>query len=172
MSAAPIPYDQVRASVHVAVPPERAFRVFVDDIDLWWRHGLKYRVAGPRQSVVHLEPGVGGRLFERFEDGGGERVVTTGHITAWEPPERLLLEWRAVNFAPGERTEIEVRFAPARDGTLVTLTHRGFAALRPDHPVRHGQPPGAFISAMAMWWGGQLSSLRLIGAAPDEPAAD
>jgi hypothetical protein len=33
--------DQVRVSVLVEVPPADAFRIFVEDIDLWWRRGSR-----------------------------------------------------------------------------------------------------------------------------------
>jgi hypothetical protein len=42
----------------------------------------------------------------------------------------------------------------------VALVHRGFAALSPDHPVRHGQPPAAFLGNLGLWWGRLLTSLR------------
>jgi len=60
----PRPGDQARATVLVAVPPEVAFRVFTEEIDQWWRRGPKYRVAGENRGFIHLEPRVGGRLFE------------------------------------------------------------------------------------------------------------
>jgi len=87
-------------------------------------------------------------------------VRETWHVTRWEPPELLVLEWRAVNFAPEERTEVEVRFEPSASGTRVTVTHRGWSRIRPDHPARHGAAPAAFIRTMALWWGELMSSLR------------
>lgn len=155
------PGDQARATVLVAVPPEAAFRIFTEEIDQWWRRGLKYRVAGGNRGFIHLEPRPGGRLYESFEAQGTTRVFETGTVIAWEPPSRLVFEWRGANFAPGERTQVEVQFAPSPGGTLVTVTHRGWASLRPDHPVRHGQEVAAFIRTMAVWWGEQLTSLRL-----------
>jgi uncharacterized protein YndB with AHSA1/START domain len=156
----PRPGDQARATVQVAVPPDVAFRVFTEEIDQWWRRGLKYRVAGGNRGFLHLEPRVGGRLYESFVSGAATRVFETGTVLAWEPPSRLLFEWRGVNFAPGERTDVEVRFAPSSGGTLVTVTHRGWASLRPDHPVRHGQEVPVFIRMMGLWWGELLTSLR------------
>ena len=119
----PGPGDQARATVLVAVPPAVAFRVFTEEIDQWWRRGLKYRVAGGNRGFIHLEPRPGGRLYESFETRG-----TT----------------------------------PSPSGTLVTVTHRGWASLRPDHPARHGQDVGPFIRTMGLWWGDQLTSLRLV----------
>ena len=154
------PGDVARVSVLVAVEPHEAFRVFTEEIDQWWRRGPAYRVAGTRPGVIHLEPGVGGRLYESFETQGGTRVVATGRVLAWEPPTRLVFESRGVNFAPSERTEVEVRFEPSPSGTLVTVTHRGWSAIRPDHPARHGLEVPAFVRMLGLWWGELMTSLR------------
>lgn len=151
--------DQARATVLVKVEQREAFRIFTEEIDAWWRGGVAYRL-GKDRSVVHLEPKLGGRLFETFHTSSGEKTKPTGSIVAWQPPSRFVLEWRAVNFAPEERTEVEVRFEPAASGTLVTVTHRGWSRLRADHPVRHGQDSPTFIGAMSRWWGSLLSALR------------
>lgn len=157
---APIPGDAANVSVAVAVPPDLAFEIFTEEIDQWWRRGGKYRVAGKHRGFIRIEPQPGGRLFESFETDAGTRVIETGRVLVWEPPTRLVFEWRAANFAPDEKTEVEVVFTPSGDGTLVRVQHRGFAGLRPDHPVRHGQPVAAFIRAMGMWWGELMTSLR------------
>ena len=157
-----VPGDQVRVTVLLKVTPAEAFRVFTEDIDQWWRRGLKYRVQGPGRGVLHLEPFVGGRLFEQFDgaDGTPPVVVATGTVRVWQPAHRLVFEWRGVNFAPGESTEVELTFEPSASGTQVTLVHRGFASLRADHPVRHGQAVPAFIRTMGLWWGGLMQSLQ------------
>ncbi|HEY8377370.1 MAG TPA: SRPBCC domain-containing protein [Nannocystis sp.] len=147
-------------SVSVAVPPALAFQIFTEEIDLWWRRGRKFRVAGANRGIIHIEPHVGGRLFESFTDGEKTRVVETGRVLVWEPPTRLVLEWRVVNFAPDERTEVEVVFAESGAGTLVTVRHRGWSKIRPDHPARHGQPVPAFIRSLGLWWGDLMTSLR------------
>lgn len=153
--------DQAKVTVLVDVEPAVAFEVFTQEIDLWWRRGVAYRVAGREPGTLLLEGKVGGRLFEQYDGPAGPRVHEAGRITAWEPPARLAFEWRAVNFAPGEVTFVEVTFTPTESGrTQVVLVHRGFAALRPDHPVRHGEPPAAFIARLGSWWGQLLTSFR------------
>lgn len=152
--------DQAVVSVLVKVEITEAFRIFTEEINAWWRGGMRYRI-GRKRSVVHLEPKLGGRLFESFETAAGEKVVETGRVLCFEPPQRLVLEWRAVNFAPSERTEVEVRFEPSPSGTLVTVCHRGWSKIRADHPVRHGAEATAFIRNMGMWWGDLMTSLRL-----------
>lgn len=159
------PGDEARATVSVALPPAEAFRVFTQEVDRWWRRGRRFRNAPGERGIVCIEAGVGGRLFESFDTAGGERVVEIGRVLAWQPPQRLLMSWRAVNFADGETTEVEVLFRERRSvdgpGTEVTVIHRGWAAIRADHPVRHGHNVPAFIRTMGLWWGDQLTALRL-----------
>ena len=72
------------------------------------------------------------------------------------------LWWRLSNFAPGERTEVEVSFeADGDDGTRVTVTHSDWNAIRPDHPARHGEISASFLRRLGLWWGGQLSVYRI-----------
>jgi uncharacterized protein YndB with AHSA1/START domain len=161
MKGASLPGDLARVTVGVAVPPEEAFEVFTAQIDQWWRRGRRFRNAPGESGIVCIEPGVGGRLFESFSTDAGERVVEIGRTLVWDPPHRLILQWRNVNFAPHEHTEVEVRFRATAGGTEVTLEHRGWAAIRRDHPARHGLDDAAFIRMMGLWWGDQLSSLRI-----------
>ncbi len=153
--------DRARVSMLVRVPQAVAFRVFTEEVDQWWRQGRKYRAAGKHRSVVHIEGGVGGRLFESFETSTGAKVYETGKITAWEPPSRFAFEWRSPNYAAEEQTFVEVLFEPSASGTLVTVTHSGWSAIRPDHPARHGEESRVFLRGMGLWWGEQMTSLRL-----------
>jgi len=114
-----------RVSVTVNVKPEVAFEVFTQDIDRWWRRGIKFRHSGNSIGLLCLEPRVGGRLFESFETSGTSHVVQVGVVRTWDPPRLLIFSWRNANYAPGEQTEVEVGFSPVKSGTLVTVTHRG-----------------------------------------------
>jgi hypothetical protein len=152
--------DCATVTVFVAVAPDVAFEVFTREIDLWWKRGPRYRIAGRRRGLLHFEPGVGGRLFESFDLDSGSRTLEVGRVTAWEPPARLEFEWRGVNFKPDEKTVVDVRFAPMREGTLVTVQHRGWSALRADHPARHGLTGPAFSRMIGLWWGELMTSLR------------
>ncbi len=160
------PGDEARASVGLSIPPDEAFRVFTEEVDLWWRRGRRFRNApGGAGGIVRIEPGVGGRLLEAYAVEGQELAREIGRTLAWEPPHRLLLRWRAANFEPHEHTEVEVLFKPqGASGTLVTVIHRGWAAIRADHPVRHGLAVPAFLRMMGLWWGDLLTGLRLRAA--------
>jgi uncharacterized protein YndB with AHSA1/START domain len=158
--------DRARVSVAVAVPPSRAFEVFTADIDQWWRRGMKFRRSAAPSSLLCIEPKVGGRLFESFEAQGAQHVIEVGRVSVWEPPRQLKFTWRIANFAPHEQTEVDIQFEPTLSGTLVTVTHSGFAALRADHPARHGLQGAEFSRMIGLWWGELMSSLRLNCAAP------
>lgn len=153
------PGGQARASVGVNVPPNAAFDLFTREIDLWWRRGPRFRRFGGERAIIAIEPREGGRVFEAADDAAPAQEI--GRVLAWQPPRLLRFEWRGANFAENERTEVEVRFEPSATGTLVTVTHRGWAAIRGDHPVRHGQDVPAFIGEMGRWWGALLSSYRV-----------
>jgi len=151
----------VRASVAVAVPPAEAFEIFTSEIDRWWRRGPKFRAAGAQGGFIRLEPGVGGRLYESIDSPTGPQVFEVGCVRVWQPPSRLAFSWRNANFSPTEITEVDIDFTASAAGTLITLTHRGWNRLRADHPVRHGLDSTQFARMLGLWWGEQLSSLRL-----------
>jgi uncharacterized protein YndB with AHSA1/START domain len=156
--------DVVTVSVTVPADPATAFDIFTKETDLWWRRGPKFRIAGRQPGVLRFEPWVGGRFIEEFESPSGLQVFTRGTITVWQPPGRLKFEWQGVNFAPGESTHVEIAFEAVPTGTRVTVRHSGWAALRPDHPVRHGQPGPDFIRMTGLWWGDLMTSFRELTA--------
>jgi uncharacterized protein YndB with AHSA1/START domain len=148
-------------TVTVKVEPTEAFRIFTEEINLWWRRGKRFRNASGDHGIICIEPGLDGRVFESFDSPDGEKVVEIGRTRVWEPPHRLLFEWRNVNFAPAEKTEVEVRFEPSASGTRVTVVHRGWSALRGDHPARHGLQGADFVRMIGLWWGDLMTSLRM-----------
>jgi uncharacterized protein YndB with AHSA1/START domain len=156
----PGPGDSATVSVFVAVAPEVAFDVFTREIDLWWKQGPKFRIGSRHPGRLSFEPGLGGRLLETVELPAGPRAFVVGRVTLWEPPHRLELQWRGVNFKPDEETLLSVRFEPERDGTLLSVRHSGWSALREGHPARHGLAGAAFSRMIGLWWGELVSALR------------
>lgn len=152
--------DLAAASVFVAVSIEAAFEIFTGEIDLWWRRGARFRRAGSPAGRLVLEPHLGGRLLEIASSPAGARELEVGSVIAWEPPRHLALAWRNANFAPHEQTRVDVTFTPSGAGTMVRVEHRGWSALRDDHPARHGLLGAPFARMIGMWWGDLLSSLR------------
>jgi len=123
----------VSASVEVAVPPERAFAVFADEIDSWYRIDRHTVPDITRTVAIRFEPRVGGRLLDVYDAATGEGREM-GRVTAWEPGQRLA-------FTDNRDTYVEVTFAPTEYGTRVTVEHRGLERLAPDvaeHVRRYG----------------------------------
>lgn len=152
------PPDCVRTATTVAIDPDTAFRVFTEEIDLWWKRGPAHRFGRGREGRLCFEPGPGGRLLEVYDEASGD-CYEVGRVRAWEPGKRLVFEFRALAFEPGQITEVEVRFEPAAGGTRVSLEHRGWGALRADHPARHGLQGEAFGSMIGLWWADLLLAL-------------
>jgi uncharacterized protein YndB with AHSA1/START domain len=153
------PGDQASVTISLAASPTQAFEAFTQDIDLWWRRGPRFRNARGERGIVRIEPGIGGRVFESFDSDAGEVVIEIGRTQVWDPPHRLVFAWRFSNFAPGESTEVEVLFRPSANGCRVTVVHRGWSLVRPDHPARHGLANAEFIRMIGLWWAEQMRSL-------------
>jgi hypothetical protein len=149
--------ETARVTTFVDVPPSDAFDVFTEEVDLWWRRGPRFRGGGPTSELSFVRDEVGHRLIER---SSGSELFELGRVRVWEPGKRLLLDYRLRNFAPGEKTEVEVRFEPMGKGTRVTLEHRGWAAIHGKHPARHGLSGEAFSSMIGMFWGDVLTGYR------------
>ena len=111
--------EPVRKQLSVACDVDRAFRTFTEDIATWWP--VETHAITERPETVVFEPSTGGRLYERARTGEECDWAT---ILVYEPPHRVVLEWKVNPAAPP--TEVEVRFSPDGDGTRVELEHRGW----------------------------------------------
>jgi uncharacterized protein YndB with AHSA1/START domain len=110
----------LRMSLDVACSAEHAFQVWTAEIGTWWPPGHTM-TGGP--ALVVLQAGVGGRIYERAQDGTEH---DWGEVTAWEPPERLAYRWH-LGRDRADATEVEVRFLPAGSrATRIEIEHRGW----------------------------------------------
>jgi len=114
----------VAKTIEVACPPDVAFRVFTEGIAEWWP-ARTHSVGEDQVETVVLEPGAGGRFYERLVDGSEHEW---GRVLEWEPPARLVCSWY-----PGRGSDaaqvVEVAFTPVADGTRVDLVHTGWERL-------------------------------------------
>lgn len=117
----------VKKSIVVGRSVEDAFRIFTEEIGVWWPLHT-HAVATADSTTAIFEPRVGGRLFERSDDGS-ER--TWGEVLAYESPRRLAFSWHPNPDAPAP-TEVEITFTPEGNGTRVDLEHRGWERLGPE----------------------------------------
>ena len=119
------PIQPVLVAIDVRRGIEEAFRVFTAEIGAWWPVAA-HSVEPDKVETVVLEGRAGGRLYERWHDGG---EVDWGRVLAWEPPARLVLSW-SPTLERRAATEVEVRFVAVEpDHTRVELEHRGWERL-------------------------------------------
>jgi Activator of Hsp90 ATPase homolog 1-like protein len=126
----------VTKSVSVNRTPEEAFRIYTEGIATWWPLDT-HSPSGKAETVV-IEPREGGRLYERTTDG---EEVEWGEILVWDPPRRLVHSW---HLGRREATEVELRFSPEGEGTLVELIHRGWES--------HGEHAAAVRASYDSGW--------------------
>jgi uncharacterized protein YndB with AHSA1/START domain len=116
--------NSVRKSLTVRAPAEVAWDVFTAGMTRWWPLAT-YKIGTSPAVAVAMEPRVGGRWYERGEDGS---TCDWGRVLVWDPPHRLVLTWDITadwQFDPTLNTEIEVRFVPSgSDAVRVELEHR------------------------------------------------
>jgi uncharacterized protein YndB with AHSA1/START domain len=115
----------IEQSVRVAVPPERAFRVWTEQTAAWWPFA-GHSVFGDEAETVVFEPWVGGRVLERSRSG---EEAEWGEVLEWAPPRRFVLDWHPGYARGAPTTELEVRFVPDGGGTLVEIEHRAWERL-------------------------------------------
>ncbi len=116
--------NRVRKVLGVNAPQAVAWRVFTERMGTWWPLA-HYKIGKANAVDAVLEPRVGGRWYERGEDGS---TCEWGRVLVWEPTVRLVLTWDIdanLQFDPQLNTEIEVRFVAEGDNrTRVELEHR------------------------------------------------
>jgi uncharacterized protein YndB with AHSA1/START domain len=117
----------VRRTITVAASQQRAFEVFTAQFGAWWPKD--YHIGEAAMADFVVEPKVGGRWYELGVDG---KQCDTGRVTAFDPPNRLVLAWQLnerwqYEPDPAHASEVEVRFiAEGPSQTRVELEHRGF----------------------------------------------
>jgi len=116
--------NAVRKVMNVKAPPPVAWRVFTEKMSTWWPLE-NYKIGKAKAVEAVIEPRVGGRWYERGDDGS---TCDWGRVLVWEPNSRLVLTWDISadwQYDPKLNTEIEVRFIPeGKDETRVELEHR------------------------------------------------
>lgn len=82
-------------ALRIAAPPARVFEAFTAEIGQWWRPNPLFQLTEHRAGRLAIEPRLDGRVTETYADGDEFEV---GRVRAWEPPERVVLSWRAASF--------------------------------------------------------------------------
>jgi len=147
----------VSRTITVAASQERAFQVFTGGIGAWWPK--EYHIGEADMADFVLEPRAGGRWYEVGVDG---TECETGRVTAYEPPDRVVLAWHldsSYRFDPdpAHASEVEVRFIAEGAGqTRVELEHRNFERHGEGAAAIHGSvdSPGGWDFCLAAYVAG------------------
>lgn len=128
----------VDESVVIAAPPPEVWHAVVvaEARAGWW-------------SYLTLDASIGGRFEERWTDGSGRQVLTSGVVTELVVDRLLALHW--ADDAWPAATRVEIRLADVDAKTVVQLLHSGWEAL----------PDGAALAEEhRMGWRMHLDNLR------------
>jgi uncharacterized glyoxalase superfamily protein PhnB len=143
----------ITSSVEVAVDPDTAFKVFTEELACWWRQGPINFFDSTRAFGMRLEPGVGGRLLEVYDDARGEGLELA-RITVWEPGARLA--WASTL----DDVATEVSFTPSASGTVVRVE-----ATIPAGGTDEGGT--AWVRVTPAWLGSWMARRDLVARAPE-----
>ena len=110
----------VTKSITVAIDVEQAFRIWTEQIDVWWPAG--HSLSGDPETRVFIEGKVGGRFYEQTPKGD---EYVWGAVEVWEPPNRLAFTWY-LGSSPALPTRVEVIFVLLdKHKTRLEIEHRG-----------------------------------------------
>ena len=120
--------NSLRKTIRVRCSVSHAFRIFTEQVDIWWPPGHRKF----ENSRMCFEVHEGGRFFE--QSTAGEEAVL-GEVLACEPPHRISYTWH-----PGKielPTLVEISFEADGEETIVNVVHsEGNAALGDKWPER------------------------------------
>ena len=143
----------VRKSITVNAPVAHVFRTFTANQNDWWPRS--HHIGKSDRFTAIVEPHVGGRWFERTDDGN---ECDWGRVLVWEESKRIVLSWdlnAEFRYDPTLNTEVEVLFiAETPRRTRVELEHRGLE--------RYGDKAAAMrdMYDAPNAWAGILASMR------------
>ena len=154
--------EPIRRTLIVPSSPERTFQLFTAGMGTWWpvesysRAVSEFAEEGVAVERLEFDARPGGLVVEHLSDG---RALPWAEVTAWDPPNRVVLAWRPHSM-PEPPTELEVRFRQQDGGTLVEIEHRGWERLS----------DGFRASIYDVYVRGWTSTLELFAAAAEPEA--
>jgi uncharacterized protein YndB with AHSA1/START domain len=134
--------DSVNLEFNVPASADRAFKVFVHEINTWWPR--EYTWAGEVLEKIEIETRIQGRCFERGPHGF---ECDWGRVTAFDSPNRIVFTWqiapdRVPEPNPDKASEVEVSFSEiGKQETRVKFEHRNFE--------KHGEHAESYKQALS-----------------------
>jgi uncharacterized protein YndB with AHSA1/START domain len=85
-----------------------------DDLEEWWSEG------------VTLEPKVGGKFIEIWEDDEGKPQLATGEVLLAKPNKEIKFTWNEKNWSKDAFTECSIIIVDNKSVRTLTLKHSGW----------------------------------------------
>ena len=110
----------VEIAFFLPVPQQKAYTLFLNDVDHWWTYRVRDR------ARCELEPVVGGRWMQSWDGGGALFAI----FTVVDPPQLVRISGPLAMTKPAVNV-VDFVFEPLPDGTRLTVLHRAFGDLEP-----------------------------------------
>lgn len=134
-------------TITVPCTPEKAFKIFVEDIGTWWP--LTTHAISPGNDeiaeTVTVEGIVGGDIYETSNTGTRHNW---GKVTVFEPGKTFAMTWHLSN-PPSLGTLVTVTFSDNKsNGTDVMLRHDNWDALGKGASEKREQYDGGWVGVL------------------------
>lgn len=146
------PLPPLRHTVTVPLSVPDAFDLFVRRLPEWWPLSTR-SVWLENAASCHVEPRLGGRLFERSVTG---EESTWGRFRIFEHPSRVVFSWHP-GLPDSSATEVEVTFRAEQATAQVTAVH-----LEHREWERLGERASFVRALFAGGWGGVLARFETL----------
>ncbi len=103
----------------IAATPQRVWQIMTRQSSRWWKEAGFY--SRPNSTRFHIEPVVGGRMWEELRGGGG---ILWWNITGFEPAKSLTLIGPMGSATKLAVEEVRIRLAPNEKGCVLRLEDR------------------------------------------------
>ena len=115
--------DTIHGEIFIAAPPARVFQALTDPQQMpqWWGQKEMYRVT---KFEADLRPN--GKWKSVGISANGESFEVGGEYLEVDPPRLLVQTWVA-SWSAALATKVRWQLQSQHDGTLVKITHSGFA---------------------------------------------
>jgi hypothetical protein len=134
--------EPLNITFDVACSATHAFDIWTTRIGDWWP--ADHTVSGEAELVV-LQPGVGGRIYERTPEG---LEHDWGQVTLWEPPKQLGYLWH-LGTDRANATEVTIQFVPqSARSTRIEIEHRGWERLGQSGEEWRDRNRGGWVSLL------------------------
>ena len=122
--------DPVIKEITVPLSPDRAFKLFTEEMADWWPLDKHSMSAGDGETAktVTVPKDVGAQVLEEKPDG---TTTPWGRVTEYDPGKSFGMTWH-VGRPEEDSTHVRVTFEAVADRTKVLLVHDNWQALSMD----------------------------------------